>query len=152
MTKNRQMPEIFFSNSEKETEEIAYSLAARNAIKFGDILALKGDLGAGKTAFARGLARFFSPSRVTSPTFSLVNEYKAGDKRIFHFDMYRIDSEEDLLSAGFYDYLCGDCLVLIEWFDKIAGFFDEQTVSADIIKSEGDKRKIVFDRIENAIC
>ena len=142
------MPEIFFTESEEETEEVAFSLAEEAKIRFGDIVALKGDLGAGKTAFTRGLVRFFSPNpRVTSPTFSLVNEYKIDQNRkILHFDMYRINSGEDLLSIGFYDYLDGEALTVIEWFDKIADFFDENTVNIDIVKSEGDKRKIVFDR------
>ena len=144
------MPEIFFSDSEKETEEIAYRFAERGEIGFGDIVALRGDLGAGKTAFTRGLARFFSPgSRVSSPTFSLLNEYRAGGGRILHFDMYRIDSEEELLSTGFYDCIGDESLAVIEWFDKIADFFDENTVNVDIEKSGGDKRKIAFERVAN---
>ena len=142
---------VFFSDSEKQTEQIAFELAEKAKIKFGDIVALTGELGAGKTAFVRGLAGFFSPGAwVTSPTFSLVNEYKTDqNKKILHFDMYRINSGEDLLSIGFYDYLNGEALTVIEWFDKIADFFDENTVCVDIVKSEGDKRKIVFDRQEN---
>lgn len=144
------MSEIFFSESEKQTEETGFSLAGQGKIKFGDIVALSGGLGAGKTAFTRGLVSFFSPvPRVTSPTFSLVNEYRVNGGRIFHFDMYRINSEDDLLSIGFYDYLETGGLVIIEWFDTIADFFDENTVNIEIVKSEGDRRKIVFDRMEN---
>jgi len=144
------MPEIFISKSESETENIAFNLAKENKIKFGDIAALYGDLGTGKTAFARGLVRFFSPApRVTSPTFSLVNEYKTdiNNKRILHFDMYRINSYDDLLSVGFYDYLEGpdDKIIIIEWFDKIADFFDENTIKIDIVKLNGDERKIYVD-------
>jgi len=131
------MPEIFLSKSEKETENIAFDFAKENKIKFGDIVALYGDLGAGKTAFTRGLVKFFSPvSRVTSPTFSLVNEYKIDNKKILHFDMYRINSEDDLLSVGFYDYLDGinEKIIIIEWFDKIADFFGENTINIQIIK------------------
>jgi tRNA threonylcarbamoyladenosine biosynthesis protein TsaE len=143
------MPEIFFSDSEEKTEEIGFSLAECGKIKFGDVVALEGDLGSGKTAFTRGLVRFFSPyPRVASPTFSLVNEYRTNAGRIFHFDMYRIDCEDDLLSIGFYDYLDSG-LLIIEWFDKIADFFGENTVNLDIIKSRGDKREIIFDRIKN---
>ncbi|MCL1857882.1 MAG: tRNA (adenosine(37)-N6)-threonylcarbamoyltransferase complex ATPase subunit type 1 TsaE [Oscillospiraceae bacterium] len=162
------MPEIFISKSERETENIAYNLAKENKMDFGDIIALYGDLGAGKTAFTRGLAKFFSPeSRVTSPTFSLVNEYKINDfhngvapgasrpanKKILHFDMYRINSEEDLLSVGFYDYLeeLGEKIIIIEWFEKIADFFDENTVKIKFIKLAGDEnqRKIVFERLRD---
>jgi len=132
------------TQSERETEELAFELAKTNKIKYGGIIALRGDLGAGKTAFTRGLVRFFSPdSRVTSPTFSLVNQYD----NILHFDMYRINSEEDLLSVGFYDYLddLNQKIIIIEWFEKIADFFDEQTVTVDIIKIKENERKINVD-------
>ena len=160
------MSEIFISKSERETENIAYNLAKENKINFGDIIALRGDLGAGKTAFTRGLTKFFSPeSRVTSPTFSLVNEYKINDKtrndknnkmrndtgvvpykKILHFDMYRINSEEDLLSVGFYDYLedLSEKIIIIEWFEKIADFFDENTINIDIVKSNENEREIIY--------
>ena len=148
------MVETFISKSECETENIAFDLAKENKIKFGDIIALNGDLGAGKTAFTRGLVRFFSPdSRVTSPTFALVNEYKikpANNKKILHFDMYRINSHEDLLSIGFYDYLdeSNQNIIVIEWFDKIADSFDGNTVAVDIIQLNGNddnERKINVD-------
>jgi len=136
------MSEKYFTQSERETENLAYSLAKENKINFGDIVALYGDLGAGKTAFTRGLVSFFSPSsRVTSPTFALVNEY---GKKILHFDMYRINSHDDLLSVGFYDYLDGEKLIIIEWFDKITGFFDENTVNINIIKLNDDEREIIY--------
>ena len=138
------MSEIYFSKSEHETEEFAFNIAKENKIKFGDIVALRGDLGAGKTAFTRGLVRFFSPgSRVTSPTFALVNEYRAdNNKKILHFDMYRINSHDDLLSIGFYDYLddLGESLIIIEWFEKIADFFDGHTINIDIVKLDGDEK------------
>ena len=153
------MPEIFISKSERETEQFAFNLAKENKIKFGDIIALRGDLGAGKTAFTRGLVAFFSSkSRVTSPTFSLVNEYKTDDrtrndtgvvpyKKILHFDMYRINSHEDLLSIGFYDYLedLSEKIIVIEWFEKIADFFDENTINIDIIKLNENEREINVD-------
>ena len=140
------MSETFFTKSERETEELAFNFAKKNKINFGDIIALHGDLGAGKTAFTRGLVSFFSPdSRVTSPTFALVNEYKSdNNKKILHFDMYRINSEDDLLSIGFYDYFDGENLIIIEWFEKIADYFDENTINIDIIKLNGDERKIIY--------
>ena len=142
------MPTIFLSHSEHETEDFAFGLAKENKIKLGDIIALHGDLGAGKTAFTRGLVKFFAlDSRVTSPTFSLVNQYK----NILHFDMYRINSEDDLLSVGFYDYLDGlnEKIIIIEWFDKIADFFDEHTIAVDIIKlneNENERKINVYTR------
>ena len=153
------MPETYITQTERETEDFAYNLAKENKINFGDIVALRGDLGAGKTAFTRGFVRFFSPDlRVTSPTFSLVNEYKINDitrndtgvvpyKKILHFDMYRINSRDDLLSVGFYDYLddLGEKIIIIEWFDKIAGFFDENTITVDIAKLNENERRIYVD-------
>jgi tRNA threonylcarbamoyladenosine biosynthesis protein TsaE len=145
----------FNSFSETETENTAYNIAGQ--IKPGDIVALHGDLGAGKTAFTRGLVRFFTPdSRVSSPTFSLVNHYHYNKNNrnsfhIFHFDMYRINSEEDLLSIGFFDYLEPDNILIIEWFEKIQEFFDEQTIEIHIIKnteSSENSRKINFKRIK----
>jgi tRNA threonylcarbamoyladenosine biosynthesis protein TsaE len=113
-------------------------------VRRGDIIALFGGLGAGKTAFTRGLVRFLSPdSRVSSPTFALVNQYE----NIFHFDMYRIDSEDDLLSAGFFDYLDKDNIIIIEWFEKIQDFFDEHTVEINIAKTGINSRGIKFERI-----
>ena len=150
MGKLKFMPEIFISKSEHDTEKIAFNLAKESKIKFKDITALYGDLGAGKTAFTRGLVSFFSSgSRVTSPTFSLVNEYKTKNKKILHFDMYRINSHEDLLSVGFYDYLddLSEKIIVIEWFDKIAEFFDENKVNIIIEKLDGDERKIIFERL-----
>ena len=141
------MSEIYLSKSERETETLAFNLAKENKIKFGDIIALCGDLGAGKTAFTRGLVAFFSPKpRVTSPTFSLVNEYRTGNKKILHFDMYRINSEDDLLSIGFYDYLedLSEKIIIIEWFEKIADFFDENTVNINIKKMCENEREINY--------
>ena len=136
------MPEIFNSHSESETERIAYDIASR--IKRGDIIALYGGLGAGKTAFTRGLAKYFAPdSRVSSPTFALVNQYDF----IYHFDMYRISGEEDLLSLGFFDYLEPDNIIIIEWFEKIRDFFDEQTFELRIIKTGCGSREIIFERV-----
>lgn len=139
------MTETFKSHSAADTENIAYNLAAK--IKPGDIVALNGGMGAGKTAFTRGFVRFFSPgSRVSSPTFALVNQYK----NILHFDMYRIDSgnEEDLLSIGFFDYLGSGNILIIEWFEKIQAFFDEHTVEIDITVTGIDSREITFRRVK----
>ena len=134
--------QIYNSHSESETENIAYNLAGK--IKRGDIIALFGGLGAGKTAFTRGLVRFFLPDlRVSSPTFALVNQYNF----IYHFDMYRITGDEDLLSTGFFDYLDKNNIIIIEWFEKIQDFFDERTVEINILKDAENSREIIFKRI-----
>jgi len=139
---------IFESNSEEDTENIGFDLAARGYIKEGDIVALCGDLGAGKTAFTRGAARFLVPdATVTSPTFALVNEYAiTKTSKLFHFDMYRITTEEDLLSIGFFDFLSERDIIIIEWYENIEDFFDEATVKIMIEKTECDiSRKIIYE-------
>jgi tRNA threonylcarbamoyladenosine biosynthesis protein TsaE len=112
------------TNSAAETESFAENFAKR--LKKHDIVAFIGGLGAGKTAFTRGLARGLGYSgQVSSPTFTVVNEYLPDDGMprglpLYHFDMYRITSESDLESIGFFDYDDGICA--IEWFENIAGF------------------------------
>jgi len=134
--------QVFNSRSESETESIAHNIASE--IKRGDIIALFGDLGAGKTAFTRGLTQFLEPkARVTSPTFAIVNKYG----RVYHFDMYRITSEQDLLSVGFFDYLEAGNIIIIEWFENIQDFFDEQTLEIKINKTGENSREIIFERL-----
>lgn len=131
---------IFKSNSVEDTENIGFELAKDGLIKEGSIVALFGDLGAGKTAFTRGVARFLVPNAIiTSPTFALVNEYIINKtSKFFHFDMYRIITEEDLLSIGFYDFLSKKNIIIIEWYENIADFFDEATVKITIEKTKED--------------
>ena len=94
----------YISNSAQETEALGERLAAR--LRPGDVIAYTGDLGAGKTAFTRGLARGLGVAdRVTSPTFTIVNEYEGGRLPLFHFDLYRMDSPEELFDIGWEDYL-----------------------------------------------
>src|SRR5699024_1158231 len=94
----------YLSNSEAETEALGEALAGR--LTAGDVIAVSGDLGAGKTAFTRGLARGLGVTeRVTSPTFTIVNEYLGGRLPLFHFDLYRLSSAEELFDIGWEDYL-----------------------------------------------
>lgn len=114
--------QVFRSNSTEETEEIGSSLAKRikNENGLPRFVALYGDLGVGKTAFVRGFTKEIAPSSaVRSPTFALVREYAAKPLSVFHFDMYRIESEDDLISIGFYDYLDRPGICLTEWSEKI---------------------------------
>ena len=109
-----------------ETEKIAKKLASK--LKGSEVIALYGDLGVGKTAFTRALASFFGlEDEVSSPTFSLVNEYSNEKIRICHFDMYRISSFEDLESTGFFDYL-GEAVLVIEWSENIEQYLPENTI------------------------
>lgn len=112
-------PYVFGCGDVSETEAVGAALG--NAVKeAGDVafVALKGDLGAGKTAFTRGFASVLSPgSIVRSPTYAIVNEYKKGTLPLYHFDLYRIEDEDDLYSVGFYDYVdSGICIV--EWSER----------------------------------
>lgn len=102
------------THSEQETEALAQALARE--LKAGDVLALDGDLGAGKTAFTRGLARGLGyPGRVQSPTFTVVNEYEGGRLPLFHFDLYRLTSPDELFDIGFEDYLDRGGVCCVEW-------------------------------------
>ena len=116
-----------YSASEQETEAIGRELAQRLAP--GAVVAFTGDLGAGKTAFVRGMAQGLGISqRVTSPTFTIVNEYEGGALPLFHFDMYRLDSADDLFDIGWEDYLARGGVCAVEWSEQVADALPEGTV------------------------
>ena len=127
------------TSSAEETEALGASLANR-MIQEKDLppfVALYGDLGVGKTAFVRGFASVIAPeSIVRSPTFALVNEYRAKPLSLFHFDMYRIESEDDLYSIGFYDYLERRGICLVEWSEKIPFALPEEYLRVTIEKDD----------------
>lgn len=108
---------MFISNSVDETIAAGRTYG-QNAAK-GDLFALTGDLGAGKTQFVKGVvAGLESRAEVTSPTFVLVHEYEDGRLPVYHFDFYRLDNSEAVLRLGFDDYVFGDGVSLIEWADR----------------------------------
>ena len=129
------------SNSVQETEKIAYDLAA--ALSPGTLIFMKGDLGAGKTAFVRGLAEGLGipPETVSSPTYTLVKEYYGGRVPLVHFDMYRIESLDDLYSIGFFDYLNGKNILAVEWSENIEEYIDSPVVTITITKLEEENRR-----------
>jgi tRNA threonylcarbamoyladenosine biosynthesis protein TsaE len=107
----------FISNSPAETEALGESWG--RTIERGWVIGLCGDLGAGKTQLVKGLARGLAiPARVHSPTFTLVNEYDGGRLRLFHLDLYRLDSLEQILQAGLEEYLNPAGIAVIEWADR----------------------------------
>ena len=109
----------FITRSPEETESLGQALAA--LLMPGDIIAYRGDLGAGKTAFTRGLARGLGcRETVTSPTYTIVNEYLSGRLPLFHFDMYRLASSDDLWSIGWEDYLDRGGVCAVEWSENVA--------------------------------
>ena len=107
----------FYTKSELETEALGTRLGAQ--LKPGTLIAYYGDLGAGKTAFTRGLARGLGiGDRITSPTYTIVNEYP-GEIPLFHFDMYRLESSDDLFDIGWEDYLARGGVIAMEWSERV---------------------------------
>jgi tRNA threonylcarbamoyladenosine biosynthesis protein TsaE len=109
----------FISHSPTETEALGEKFG--RAAKSGTVFALSGDLGAGKTQLVKGIARGLGvPARVHSPTFTLVNEYGGGRLKLFHLDLYRLETTAQILSAGIGEYLSPDGVAVIEWAERIA--------------------------------
>lgn len=129
--------------SDKETEQVGYELGKMlmQSGKSDAFIAMYGDLGAGKTAFVRGLASYVTPNaHVCSPTYNIVNEYREVETVLCHFDMYRIESDDDLYSVGFYDY--ENCMIAAEWCEKTPFALPEAYIKVEIEKLENDVRKI----------
>lgn len=132
----------FITNSEEETRAAALDVAKR--LKVGDVILYEGEMGAGKTAFTKGLAEFFgTDEEVTSPTFALVHEYP-GRVPIFHFDLYRISGYDDLYAVGFFDYLDRGGIIAAEWSENVPGLENEleNVVKICIEKLSENGRKI----------
>lgn len=129
----------FITNSAEETEQLGERIASK--LKGMEVIALFGGLGMGKTAITRGLARGLGADDVvSSPTFALVNEY-SGRVPVYHFDMYRVTSWDDLYSTGFFDYLDTGVLV-IEWSENIEGALPENALRITISRGESDNQRI----------
>ena len=130
----------YITNSPEETEELGARLA--QTLTPGTVLAYQGDLGAGKTAFTRGLARGLGYKEpVTSPTYTIVNEYLGGRLPLFHFDMYRLSSEEDLWDIGWEDYLERGGICAVEWSENVSDAM-EGAILVAISKVDDDTRDI----------
>jgi tRNA threonylcarbamoyladenosine biosynthesis protein TsaE len=115
----------FISNSPAETEAIGRQLAEH--IDIGSVLALKGELGSGKTLFVKGLvAGLHSNMDVTSPTFTILHEYRGGRLPVYHFDFFRVDDRQSVARLGLDDYFFGDGVSVIEWADRFPEFIPEQ--------------------------
>ncbi len=138
--------ETFISNSIEETRKIASNLC--KTLNNDDIIFFTGGLGMGKTAFCQGLCDGFNIDVVaTSPTFSIVNHYTNNINSIFHFDMYRIENEDQLFNIGFDDYLDYDGILAIEWSENIKDFFNDYTIKIDFEKLSENQRKITIERV-----
>ena len=133
----------YITHSPQETEELGQRLGEQ--LQPGAVIAYTGDLGAGKTAFTRGLARGMGiTDRVTSPTFDIVNEYESGRMPLFHFDMYRLGSSDELFDIGWEDYLDRGGICAVEWSENVWGAM-EGAVVVTITRLDEDRRTITIE-------
>ena len=133
----------FVSHSEAETEELGCRLA--RGLSDGAVVAMYGDLGAGKTAFVRGMARGLGlRCRVSSPTFTIVNEY-LGERELIHFDMYRLSGADELFEIGWEDYLNRGAICAVEWSENVPGAFFGDEVRVTIEKRGDTERNITIE-------
>lgn len=129
------------TNSPAETERFAEDFADR--LSGGEVIAFRGSMGMGKTCFTRGLAKglgFYDS--VTSPTFALVNEYIGGRLPLYHFDMYRVESWENLYSSGYFDYLEAGGVIAAEWSENIENALEGKVITVEFERIDDNVRKI----------
>ena len=136
------MTKEYTTAGEEQTEALGVRLG--QLIQPGAVIAYTGDLGAGKTAFTRGLALGLGiPDRVTSPTFTIVNEYEGGRLPLFHFDMYRLGSSDELFDIGWEDYLARGGVCAVEWSENVADALERDTVRVDIRRGGEESRRVI---------
>ena len=134
---------IYYTNSDKETEAIGEQFG--RTVADGTVVAMYGDLGAGKTAFVRGMARGMGiDERVSSPTFTIVNEY-LGERTLIHFDMYRLGSADELFDIGWEDYLARGAVCAVEWSENVEEAFYGDEIRLTIEKTSDTSRKITIE-------
>ncbi len=147
-----ELPLVFESRSAAETEAFGHTLGdillAKG--KTDAFLALYGDLGAGKTAFVRGLAAAVTPgAHVCSPTYTIINEYRGGGRMLCHLDLYRIEGEDDLYSVGFYDY--EGVMMAAEWCEKAPFALPDKYLRITIEKTGDESRRITAEEVPSAV-
>ena len=132
------------SNNEIETKKIAKEYASK--LDAGSIVLLEGDLGAGKTAFVKGVVEAFggNANEVTSPTFTIVNQYSYGDNVIYHFDLYRIESVDELYNIGIEEYFYSGAICFVEWPERAPELFDDTCKKIEILKKGDSSREIII--------
>jgi len=136
------------TNSRTETEELGRKFAKK--LNAGDVVAMRGDLGAGKTCFVGGVAEGLGFSGETSsPTFAIINEYLGGRLNIYHFDMYRVSGWEDLETTGYFEYLEAGGVLFIEWSENIEGALPQKYISVTVEKLGENQRKITAEEKVN---
>ena len=139
----------FFTSSERETEQVGAAFAEN--LPGGTVVAFYGELGSGKTAFVRGMARGMGlKCRVSSPTFTIVNEYE-GERELFHFDMYRLASGDELFDIGWEDYLARGAVCAVEWSENVEDAFTGEEIIVRFEKTGEQDRRIIIEG-GNAAC
>ena len=150
VSRNGQASAEYVSHSERETEEIGAALA--RTLQAGSVIAFRGGLGMGKTAFVRGLARGLGyPGRVTSPTFTIVNEYEGGRLPLFHFDLYRLGGVGELWDLGWDEYQERGGICAAEWSERAEELFPDGTIFVTLERApDGDSsRRITITGADN---
>ena len=131
----------FITNNTDETTELGRKLG--QSLKGGTVVAFFGGLGMGKTAFTRGLAKALCvKEEVSSPTFAIVNDY-GGNPPLYHFDMYRVETWDDLYASGFFDFYEAGGILAVEWSENIENALPENTVRVQIERGEHDNQRII---------
>ena len=132
----------FITHSREETEDLGARLA--DTLTGGAVVAFTGGLGAGKTAFVSGMARALGvQERVTSPTFTIVNEFEGGRLPLFHFDMYRLGSADELFHIGWEDYLARGGVCAVEWSENVAEAIEDDAIRVSIVRGDGDDDRVI---------
>lgn len=131
------------THSADETREMGRALA--ESLQAGDIVALYGNLGAGKTVFVGGICDELGldPAAVTSPTFTIVHEYQGASMPVYHFDAYRVDRVDEFYGLGYEEYFFGDGVTIVEWADRVEPLLPDHAIRIRIEHAGGDDRRIV---------
>ena len=127
--------------SDTETEQIGKNLAemlTKLGIKRAYI-AMRGEMGVGKTVFTRGFVSYFGHANVKSPTYTIVNEYRPCGKRVYHFDLYRIEDGDDLESIGYHDYVESNAYCIVEWSERVPEYIPEDAITVTISRVSDDE-------------
>ena len=136
------MENTFIMKSEKDTEKLAREFA--KGLRAGDVVALVGDLGAGKTTFTKAAAEGLGVTeKLSSPTFTIVCEYESGRLPLYHFDVYRVNDEDELFEIGFDDYLHGKGVCLIEWANLVEDLLPENTIYVNLSYGSSENERII---------
>ena len=132
---------IYRVSSDTETEQIGRKLAETltKLNKKRAYMAMRGEMGVGKTVFTRGFVSFFGRANVTSPTYTIVNEYRLGAKNIYHFDLYRIADGDDLESIGYHEYVESDAYSIVEWSERVPEYIPDDAITVTISRVAEDE-------------